>query len=178
MGRGVTQNLDTGIIALGDDRQLAVLINHEGGIDLPAINHTSKGSFGEARADIERDIVDGNGLGERSLGTIGKGNNRHKKLLSQWRSLPRTACGRVWSQRSVKNSKKCCAISGNLCTKAILSRVFNPAISPCLVRHSTQRLEIDIHAWARNINEIPPALLKLYLLHSMPSPALERFGIS
>jgi hypothetical protein len=46
-------------------------------INTLAVNAATKGSFSQTSADRRSNFIDGNGIIERTFGTVGESNNRH-----------------------------------------------------------------------------------------------------
>ena len=88
---GVTNNFYGRLIAIRENTERGVALNHIGGIDLSAVNHTSECGFRETRANIGGDIKHCDRGIKSALGSIREGNNRHEALLMQWRPLPEAA---------------------------------------------------------------------------------------
>ena len=88
---GVANNFNRRLVAIGENTECRVVLNDMGGIDLPAVDHTSKCGFGKTRANIGCDIKHRDWGIKSALGPIREGNNRHGALLMQWRPLPEAA---------------------------------------------------------------------------------------
>ena len=91
VGGGVTNNFYRRLIAICEDTERGVALNHMRDIDLAAVDHTSECGFGETRANIGCDIKYRDRRIKSAVGSIREGNNRHEALLMQWRPLPEAA---------------------------------------------------------------------------------------
>ncbi|MPN24928.1 hypothetical protein SDC9_172333 [bioreactor metagenome] len=77
VGRRVTNHLDTFGIALGDDRQIDILVDQIGGIDQNAIDLASQRGAGQTGTDAGGDFGNGHCLLVGANGTIRQFDIRH-----------------------------------------------------------------------------------------------------
>ena len=89
VGGGVTNDLQTSVVALGDDRQTGVLLNDMRGVHLATVDHPGQGGLGEAGANGGGHLVHGNGLVKVALTAVRQGNRGHALSLCQWWPLPK-----------------------------------------------------------------------------------------
>ena len=85
----MTNDLQTSVVALGDDRQTGVLLNDMRGVHLATVDHPGQGGLGEAGANGGGHLVHGNGLVKVALTAVRQGNRGHALSLCQWWPLPK-----------------------------------------------------------------------------------------
>src|SRR5690606_15737054 len=77
VGAGVADDFQTVFVFGGKDHQAGVFADQIVGIHALTVDATAQGRLGQTRANRGSYIVNGNGVIERTLGTIGESNNRH-----------------------------------------------------------------------------------------------------
>ena len=75
-------------IFVGDDRQLAVALDAEAGVDKLAIDLAGDGCAGESGADAVRHFGNRDRLRVFTLRTIGQGDDRHVRLWKKCTGRP------------------------------------------------------------------------------------------
>ena len=80
----VSDDLDTGLIAIGDNGQFRIGIDNKRCVHLSLIDHTGQRCLGKAGTNVGGDIVHRNRIFKRALAAVRQGDNGHELSFCQW----------------------------------------------------------------------------------------------
>ena len=75
---GVANDVEAGVVTVGDDRQLRVSFDQVAGIHFAAVDHPGQGGLGQSRADVGGHLGNGDGFGKFSLAAVRQRNGGHR----------------------------------------------------------------------------------------------------